>query len=73
MGVCSDDMNKCVKCGKNPYIVKVEGFYYVRCYCGKWDKYQFLGLRPENAVDVWNGFNRDIKRIGSKRKKDGSE
>lgn len=57
-------VEKCVKCkGKNKtYIAKVEGMYYARCECGKWDKFQFLGLRPEYAVEEWNRANRPIKR-----------
>lgn len=45
-----------------PRVVRVEGLYYVRCPCGKWDRYQFLGLREEYAVEEWNKFNRPIKR-----------
>lgn len=63
MAVCSE-MAMCVKCrGKHkPAINKIDGMYYVQCPCNKWDRYQFLGLRPENAVDEWNKFNRPINR-----------
>ena len=63
------EMMPCVKCkGKRkPAIVRVDGMYYVQCPCMKWDKYMFLGLRPENAVDEWNKFNRPMKRVGNKK------
>lgn len=65
MNRCSEKfMEKCIKCkGANEvYIVKNEGMYYVRCGCGKWDRYQFLGLRKEYAIEEWNRMNRPIKR-----------
>lgn len=62
---------KCVKCkGKyNPYIVKIEGMYYVRCGCNKWGLYEFLALTEKGAWDLWNRFNRPIIRIGNKKVK----
>lgn len=65
MGRCSEIfMERCVKCkGKyKPYIVRVEGMYYVRCGCGKWDRYWFLGLKPTSAIEEWNKYNRPIRR-----------
>lgn len=67
-----NEIFECVKC-KGKYkarIVRVEGMYYIQCPCGKWDKYQFLGLKPQYAIEEWNKFNRPIQRIGHKRKKD---
>lgn len=69
MGSCYE-LEKCVKCkGKNKVsIVNVDGLYYVRCGCGKWGQFQFLGLRERYAVEEWNLYNRPIKRIGNKKK-----
>ena len=52
-------MEKCIKCGGNAVIVKDRtGLYYVRCdNCTKWDKYQFLGAKKENAIKQWNVYN----------------
>ena len=57
-------IESCVKCrGENkPYIVKVENMYYVRCPCGKWDRYTFLGLTQKSAWESWNAMNRPIQR-----------
>lgn len=57
-------VEKCVKCkGKNKtYVAKVEGMYYARCECGKWDKYFALGLTEKKAIETWNRMNRPIKR-----------
>lgn len=54
----------CVKCkGKfEPYVVKTDGLYYVRCGCGRWDRFQFLGLREEYAWEEWTKANRPIQR-----------
>ena len=58
------DLAPCVKCkGENqPKVVRVEGMYYVQCPCCKWDNYQFLGLKPQYAIEEWNKFNRPINR-----------
>lgn len=64
MGRCLPELEKCVKCrGKNkPYVVRVEGLYYVRCGCGKWDRYFALGMTAKQAIETWNRFNREIVR-----------
>lgn len=65
MNRCSEIfIEKCAKCkGKNEvYIVKNEGMYYVRCGCGKWDRYFALGLTEKKAIETWNRMNRPIKR-----------
>lgn len=61
----------CVKCkgAKKPKVIRIDGLYYVQCPCMKWDKYCALGLKPENAIEEWNKFNRTIKRVGNKRLK----
>lgn len=60
---CSPKLEKCVKChGKHdPYIVRIDGLYYVRCPCGKWGRYDFLGLKPQYAADEWAKANRPIR------------
>lgn len=57
-------MAKCVRCkGRSqPRLVRIDGLYYVQCGCNKWGQYQFLGLKPENAVGEWNKFNRPMYR-----------
>ena len=55
-------IEKCVKCKKLPRVVKVGDLYYAQCTCKKWDRYQFLGLREEYALEEWNKFNRKITR-----------
>lgn len=61
---------RCIKCKELPYVVNVDGLYYARCKCKKWDNYQFLGVRKEYALEEWDKFNRKINRAGNKRKKD---
>lgn len=59
----------CVKCkgAKKAKVIRIDGMYYVQCPCCKWEKYMFLGLKPENAICEWNKFNREMKRVGNKR------
>lgn len=63
MGRCLPELQKCVKCrGKNkPYVVRVEGLYYVRCGCGKWDRYFALGMTAKQAIETWNDANRPMR------------
>lgn len=70
MVLCSKPfIETCAKCkGKHkPYIVKIEGMYYVRCDCNKWDPYFFLGRSEKTAWEQWTLFNRPMKRIGHKK------
>lgn len=64
------DLCTCVKCkGRHkPAFIKIDGMYYVQCPCMKWDRYQFLGLKPQFAADEWNKFNRPMARVGNRRK-----
>lgn len=59
----------CVKCKgeKKAKVVRIDGLYYVQCPCCKWERYMFLGLKPENAICEWNKFNREMKRVGNKK------
>lgn len=48
----------CIKCKSNPRVIKIDDMYYAQCpKCNKWDKFQFLGLRYEYALDLWNKYN----------------
>lgn len=58
-------IEKCIKCKKLPKIVKITDLYYCQCStpgCKKWDKYFALGSTEKNAIEVWNLYNRPIKR-----------
>lgn len=57
--------DKCLGCGWRPIIVHLPGdLYYCRCpnpKCTKWGAFDFIGMRPANAVDEWNFMNRASK------------
>ena len=63
-------VEKCVKCKKLPRVVNVGDLFYVQCGCQKWEKYQFLGVRADYALEVWNEYNRPIKRGRQKDEND---
>lgn len=60
-------VEKCVKCKKLPRVVKVGDLFYVQCGCQKWDRYFALGIKPTDAVEVWNTYNRKMNRRGNKK------
>ena len=63
----NNELSKCVRCGKQEAeIMYFKGLYYVQCPCGKYDRWQFCGIRPRGAIDSWNYENRPIHR-GKKR------
>ena len=65
-------INPCCRCGKVPTKVISEpgDIFYVKCNCGKWSKYEFLGATRKGAIEHWNDMNRAIKRTGHPRGKD---
>lgn len=49
--------SKCVYCKKMPTVLDMGDLVYVQCPCGRWNPYEFCGVRPDSAVEQWNYAN----------------
>lgn len=48
----------CRKCGSKAIIKRMQGMYYVTCSkCDYYNPWQFMGLKPSIAIDMWNLYN----------------
>ena len=51
-------VKKCMYCGANPQIKKIEDLYYAQCpKCNKHDIYAYVGLKEQTAIERWNFAN----------------
>lgn len=60
-------MRKCIYCGNAPRVVDMGGLFYVQCKCGNFNPYEFCGIRPKNAVAVWNDANSITAKVNMER------
>ena len=64
----------CIFCKEEPRIIHYdENMWYVRCPCGKYERYEFLGYTKEGAIESWNYANRPINRTPPPKKKKGEQ
>lgn len=56
-------MRKCIYCGSLPYVRNLGGLFYVQCSCGNFNPYEFCGIHPKNAMEVWDEANSLASKI----------
>ena len=63
----------CVFCGSKAHIIHFDrNMWYVVCTnpsCNKHDKYAYLGLTKNTAIEQWNFINRPMNRTSTKKRK----